>query len=53
MADEGIVPPMVMMALHLNIVLLRVTFCFLGAIDTVEEAFEEGFLRKLFLGGRS
>ena len=43
MAGEGTVPLVVLMALPLDVALLRVTICFFGAMDAVKEAFEEGF----------
>ena len=36
-------PLMVLMALSLDVAPLMVTVCFLGVIDAMEEAFEEGF----------
>jgi len=40
---------MVLMALPFDVASLRVTICFLGAINTVEEAFEEAFLGRFWV----
>ena len=43
-------PPMVLMFLPFDVALLRVTVCFLEAINAVKEAFEEIFLEKFWAG---
>ena len=47
--------PVVLLALSFDVALWRETICFLGAIGTVEEVSEQGFLRKVldWTGGRS
>jgi len=39
MVGGGTMPPMPLIALSFDMAPLRVTICFLGAIDTVEEVF--------------
>jgi len=39
MAGGGVVHPVMLMDLSLDVALLRGTICFLGAIDVMEEAF--------------
>jgi len=43
MADRGTVSPTMLMPLPFGVVLLKVTVCFLGAIDIMKEIFEEAF----------